>query len=294
MVNFSSLARKTYRPVRRYRKWRMGCYGAVFLLIVWSVAIEPSLLYERVLVLNDTGWRGAPLKVAFVADLHVGAPHVGLEDIKALVERINAARPDLILLGGDFAVAFVVGDKQIPPAGIAARLGRLSAPLGVFAVLGNHDWWTDGETVREALGANGIRVLENQAVVLREGLDRFSLIGVGDDMTGHARPLAAFAAAPADLPALVLMHDPANHPDLVRPAVLVLAGHTHAGQVRLPFVGALVVPGRFSRMRAYGLMRDTGSPLYVTSGVGTSVLPVRLFAPPEFVVITLSGSAPVP
>ena len=272
---------------KRYIRW--VTYGVLFALSVWSLIIEPRLLHERQFVLDDVNWRGAPVKIAFVADLHVGAPHSSLEQLDGLVEKINAARPDLILLGGDFVVAFVIGGQSASAEEIAARLAHLTAPLGVFAVLGNHDWWHDGPGIREALEKHGIQVLENEAVVLRQGDNPFVLVGIGDDMTGHAQPERAQARVPGDLPMIVMMHDPANYPELNRTAVLALAGHTHAGQVRLPFIGALLVPGRSPRDQAYGWVHDGLMPMYVTSGVGTSILPVCFMAPPEFVVIRLTA-----
>ncbi|MDR2839247.1 MAG: hypothetical protein LBV49_11885, partial [Azonexus sp.] len=169
---------------------------------------------------------------------------------------------------------------------IAGELARLKAPLGVFATLGNHDWWYDGEAVRQALQSVGITVLENAAVPLPTAQPLW-LAGIGDDMSDHAQPTKAFAQLPDSAPFIVVMHDPVNADRLPARALVAVAGHTHGGQVRLPFIGALIVPGRSPRQHAYGWIPDAPAPTFVTSGVGTSILPVRFNCPPEIVILRL-------
>ncbi|MDR2188772.1 MAG: metallophosphoesterase [Azonexus sp.] len=258
----------------------------VLAAVVWSVGFEPGWLQQRELTLTAPGWRGPPLTLAVAADLHTGAPHAGLPMLRQVVDRLNASHADLILLPGDFVIQGVLGGEPAALADIASELARLKAPLGVFASLGNHDWWYDGEAVRQALQQAGITVLENAAVPLPTAQTLW-LAGIGDDMTDHAQPTQAFAQIPAAAPLIVIMHDPANATMLPARALVAFAGHTHGGQVRLPLVGALVVPGRSPRQHAYGWIPGAPAPTFVTAGVGTSMLPIRFNCPPEIVILRL-------
>lgn len=274
---------------RRWRLWGVPVLVAA-LFVLWSVGIEPRWVARRDMAVAVTGWERPPLKVAVASDWHVS--HNALrrvmtpERAAAIVSAINAAGPDIVLLPGDF----ISGHGEVTPSGIpiedeiAAILGRLRAPLGVWAVLGNHDWWYDGAKVRAALQRRGIRVLENAAAPADAGL---WVVGIGDHSTGHADPLRALAGVPPGAHRLVLMHDPAALLAGPVPGDLVVAGHTHGGQVRLPGVGALVVPGAAPRDWAHGWIAPGA---YVTSGLGTSILPLRLNARPEWVLFTLDGA----
>lgn len=209
--------------------------------------------------------------------------------LRRVVAGISAARPDIILLPGDFVIQGVIGGQAVSPEDIADELRMLKAPLGVYATLGNHDWWLDGQRVRKALESAGITVLENSAIPLPVPGRPVWLVGIGDDMTGHARPAQALAAVPAGAELLVMMHDPANAGDLPAHTAVAFAGHTHGGQVRLPLFGALITPGRAPRQHAYGWIPDAAAPTYVTSGIGSSILPVRFNCPPEYVVLDLGS-----
>ena len=264
-------------------------WGTLLLLTAWSFGFEPGWLQQRQLTLAVANWSGPPLSIAVAADLHVGAPHAGLPMLRKVVDQLNAGNPDLILLPGDFVIQGVIGGQAVEPALIAQELGRLKAPLGVFATLGNHDWWHNGTQIGQALEQNGIRVIENGAIPLSTTSGKIWLVGIGDDMTGHAQAAKAIAAAPADAQLIVMMHDPANAPDLPPQTLVAFAGHTHGGQVRLPFFGAPITPGRAPRQHAYGWIPGAPAPTWVTSGVGTSILPVRFNCPPETVTLRLGS-----
>lgn len=261
--------------------------AAALLLAAWAVLIEPRWVARRDIPVTVANWQGPPgLKVAVASDWHVTRRWLRVmtvERTRELVSRINEAQPDVVLLPGDF-----ISDRDWPQAHdeIAALLGGLKAPLGVYAVLGNHDWWHDGAQVAAALRRHGITVLENDAMPLPG--TRLWVAGIGDDFTGHSHPRQALARVPAGSQALVLMHDPASLRDMPPVQGLVVAGHTHGGQVALPLVGALVVPGAAPREWAYGWVDHQGQPAYVTSGLGVSILPVRFHARPEWVMFTLS------
>ena len=274
---------------KRHRWWFLG---AVLALGVWSFGIEPRWVAEREIDHAVPGWSGPPaLKVAVAADWHFTNKPLWrvmtAARARQIVDAINAAKPDVILLPGDFiaehgrAAGFTAGVEDE----IAAVLGQLRAPLGVYAVLGNHDWWFDGPRFAAALQRHGITVLENDARRIDAGL---WVVGVGDHSTGHARPREALAKVPGREHALVMMHDPAAFLDLPAVQGLVVGAHTHGGQVWIPGYGAPIVPGDAPRSWAYGWVDRGPNRMYVTSGLGVSILPVRFNMRPEWVLFRIS------
>ena len=260
---------------------------------LWSIGLEPRWVAERTERLQPAAWGGAPsLRVAVASDWHLTTRAiervVTIERAEAIVDSINAAKPDVILLPGDF-LAGTSDSESLPIESMAKVLGRLKAPLGVYAVLGNHDWWHGGDEVQAALQQHGIKVLNNEAEQLPDS--EVWIVGVGDDSTGHSWPKRAMAKVPAGAPTLVMMHDPASLVQLPQTTGLAVAGHTHGGQVRIPGYGALIVPGAAPREWSYGWIEHEGKRAYVTSGLGVSILPVRLFTRPEWVLFEI-GSPP--
>jgi predicted MPP superfamily phosphohydrolase len=230
------------------------------------------------------------LRVALLSDLHVGSPFWDLPALARLVERTNAEKPDLVLLAGDYQINDVPGGVFVEAEAIAEGLSHLRAPLGVHAVLGNHDWWNDGERTRRAFEQHGIHVLEESAQQLSHAGATFYVVGLADQMTRPSSPKTAFAGVPAGAPTLCLVHEPdvfESFPRLDLSPTLTLAGHTHGGQVWLPLLGRRVVPSAYGERYAYGHVVENGRHLFVTSGVGTSILPVRFFVPPEIALLTL-------
>lgn len=270
------------------RRRAAGIGAAILLLALaaWTVIVEPRWVAARTEPWAAAQWQApAGLKVAVAGDWHLTARSLWRITSAAraarIVDEINAARPDVILLPGDFLAGS--GDNEpFPIEAMAEVLGRLKAPQGVYAVLGNHDWWHDGERITRALSAQGIRVLENASVRL-PGHDVW-VVGIGDHSTGHSQPRKALAGVPAGADTLVLMHDPASFAGMPRTQGLVVASHTHGGQVSVPGLGALVVPGAAPREWAYGWIVHQGRRMYVTSGLGVSILPVRFNMRPEWVM----------
>ena len=273
--------------------------AALVVLAAWAFWLEPASLTVRRVSLRVPHWRAehAGLKVALLTDLHVGSPHMGLGRLRRVVERTNAEAPDVVLITGDFVIGGpqdeggerggVAGGTFVEPEPIAAELKRLSAPLGVYAVLGNHDWWFDGERVGRALEGAGLRVLENEAVRIERGGRAFWLGGVADLWTRKPDVRATLAQVTSDDPVILFMHNPDIFPDIPARASLTVAGHTHGGQVNLPLFGRPVVPSRFGQRYAFGHVEEGGRHLYVGSGVGTSIIPVRFRVPPEVVILSL-------
>jgi predicted MPP superfamily phosphohydrolase len=275
----------------RKRLIALGLLLPVVILGVWALVIEPSRLTVERAEIRLKGWPPQlnGLKIVLLSDLHIGAPHYRAGKLPKIVELINEQQPDLVLFAGDFVVGDEVGASFVPPETIAAGLREVKARLGVFAVLGNHDWWEGGPRVSRALTAGGLQVLENQAVELKRDGTSFWLAGLGDNYTGHTNVSRAMAEVRAEGPVLAFTHSPDIFPELPDRIVLAMAGHTHGGQVWLPFLGRKVVPSAFGQRYASGHIREGAKQFFVTDGVGTSVFPVRFMVPPEISVLTLTA-----
>lgn len=266
------------------RRLAIPLFFVVLFTAIWSVFIEPRMLVQNDL---DFTWKGPELKIAFFSDLHAGAPHISKNHIKNLIKRINEQKPDLILIGGDLVMNGVPGGKKMPIEDIAFLLKDLSAPLGTFVTLGNHDWWSDGEHIRTILEKNGLRVLENDSVMLKNKDKVFWLIGIGDHFTQHTDAEKSFSKVYGDPPRIIFMHDPAALFEVKNKYDLALAGHMHGGQIYIPGFGALVTPGAAPRTWAQGWIDFPMGKLFVSRGIGTSILPIRLNAIPEYVILDL-------
>lgn len=272
---------------------RWSVFATLFLSVLvlggWAFWIEPQRLVVRAETLDLPNWPDElhGMRVALLSDLHVGSPYWHLPELEQLVERVNAQEPELVLLAGDYMINGVPFGTWVDPESIARVLGKLRAPLGVIAVLGNHDWWSDGYRVRGALESQGVVVLENEARAIVRGNTRFSVVGLADQLMRRVRVDTAVAQVPPGEPFLVLVHEPDVFTRVPVAAALTLAGHTHGGQVRLPLLGRPVIPSRHGQRYAAGHVVEDGRHLFVTTGVGTSIWPVRFGVPPEIALLTL-------
>ena len=181
--------------------------------------------------------------------------------------------------------------SQLAPEQMTAVLKDLKAPLGGYAVLGNHDWYFDGERVRKAFETDGIRVLENESAELRDGNQSLALVGLADAWTRPQDINGTIANAPPGLPVIVITHNPDSFAQLPAGVSLLLAAHTHGGQVNLPIVGRLVVPSSYGQKYAAGHVEENGKHLFVTTGIGTSILPLRFRVPPEIAILTIRSQS---
>jgi predicted MPP superfamily phosphohydrolase len=227
------------------------------------------------------------LKVVVLSDLHVGSPHNGLDNLTRVVTATNAIQPDLILLAGDYVIHEVMGGSFVKPEPIAQELKKLTAKLGVYAVLGNHDWWYSQRKVTAAFQHEGIALLENKAIHLQHGNCDFWLAGISDFWMGAYNPDRALRDVPETATVLAFTHNPDIFYELPRRIALTFAGHTHGGQVNLPLLGRLIVPSRYGERFATGYIAENGGNMFVTNGIGTSILPVRFRVPPEIAVVSL-------
>lgn len=274
------------KPVRLVASCLLGILA---LLAVWTLFIEPRRLVVHREEIELPGWpKGTPaLKVALLSDLHVGSPHWGVSRLRALVEKTNAENADVVVLAGDYVIDRVLFGTKVDQETIGAELGNLRAPFGVVAVLGNHDWWNGGERMRRALEAHGIVVLENDVrTFVRDGKP-IAIAGLADAVTREPEPELTFEKAPPESALVAVVHEPDIFPSLGNRPAITLAGHTHGGQVRFPFIGSPVVPSDFGQRFVLGHIVEHGKHLFVTTGIGTSILPVRFGVPPEIAILTL-------
>ena len=269
---------------------------SVLLPGLWGFWLEPASLRNEDHTLRLPAWPDAcaGLRIAVLADLHVGSPWNGPAKLPEVVELVRRAEPDLVLLAGDYVIHGVLGGRFVAPEQIAAELATLAAPLGSYAVLGNHDWWFDGPRVRRAFEAAGIPVLEDSATAVGYGSCQFWIAGVGDFWERPHDVAAALAGVPDGDAVLLFTHNPDVFPEVPERVALTIAGHTHGGQVYLPGIGRPVVPSQYGERFAIGHIEEDGRHLFVSSGLGTSILPVRFLVPPEVSLLRLESAGPSP
>jgi predicted MPP superfamily phosphohydrolase len=264
--------------------------GLALASFVWGFFIEPNRLVVRRTRITIPSWPEEldGMTIALLSDLHVGAPFIDAEKLRVIVARTNDAAPDLVLLAGDYLVGEEPGSHFVEPEVVARGLSGLRARLGVYAVLGNHDDWYDGPRVRRAFESQGIRVLDNEVAEIPVGHTSLWIAGLADLMTGPQAISDTLAKAGGTV--IALTHEPDVFPDIPTRVALTLAGHTHGGQVALPWIGRRVVPSRYGERYAIGLVVEDGKHLFVTPGIGTSILPVRFGVPPEISLLTIASS----
>jgi predicted MPP superfamily phosphohydrolase len=258
--------------------------------LAWAGWIEPRRLVTVRRRLELPRWPSSldGLRLGVLSDIHGGAPHAGPKAIARAVARLNGEAPDAMLLLGDYIDAHPLWGGRVPPEDIARELGALRAPLGVFAVLGNHDWKQAGDDMWRALTGAGIEVLENRSA--RAG-DLY-VAGLADLRCRRPDLPTALAGIPPDAPVVLLSHDPDVFPYVPDRVSLTLSGHLHGGQVAIPVLRRPALPSRYGERYARGHIVEEDRHLYVSSGLGTSGLPLRFLAPPEVVILELGSAEP--
>lgn len=262
-------------------------------IVGWAFFVEPNRLVTHYETLQLEQWPQplSGLKIALLSDIHAGSAYIDEAKLRLIVERTNQLNPDLILIAGDFIAGGRGTNIRMEPGVFAPILKNLHAPLGVYTVLGNHDWWYNARRVAAALDANRIRLLENDYTEIHTRDSSFFLVGLSDLWEGPQRIQETIAKIPAGAPVIALTHNPDIFPQLPQRVMLLLAGHTHGGQVRFPLIGSVVQSSRYGDRYVAGHVVENGHHLFVTTGIGTSVRPVRFGVPPEIVLLTLeSGS----
>lgn len=269
---------------------------ATFALGLWAFWLEPASIYNENYQIRLPNWPAAcdGVRVAVLADLHVGSPFNGLDKLDRIVELTVKAKPDLILLAGDYVIHGVLGGTKVAPEEIAKSLRSLAAPLGVFAVLGNHDWWENAPRIERALQSAGISVLEDSSVLVKRDSCVFQLVGLSDLWEGPRRYRTALAQIKSGIPAVAFTHNPDAFTEIPNRVDLMIAAHTHGGQVYLPLFGRPIVPSKYGQRFAAGHIVENGRHLFVSTGLGTSVIPVRFLVPPEISLLTIQSATAQP
>jgi predicted MPP superfamily phosphohydrolase len=257
--------------------------------LAWVGWIEPRRLVTVRRTLELPRWPPEldGVRLGVLSDIHAGAPHAGPKAIARAVERLNGEAPDVIVLLGDYIDAHPLWGGRVTPAQIARELAALRAPNGVFAVLGNHDWKQTGDQMWRALANAGIEVLENRAMPAGD----FHVAGLADLRLRRPDLPSALAGVPPEVPVILLSHDPDVFPYVADRVALTLSGHLHGGQVAIPVLRRPALPSRYGERFARGHVVEDDRHLYVSSGLGTSGLPLRLLAPPEVVILELVSRA---
>jgi predicted MPP superfamily phosphohydrolase len=274
---------------RRFLQWSAWLLAlAVVAFCVRGFVWEPAQLVGRTHVLSELpGWTPEcdGLRVDVLADIHTGSPRNGLEKLDLIAREVEQGDADLVLLAGDYLILSVFLGEYVPPEDVAARLRGLARAKPVFGVLGNHDWWKGGPKVKAAFEAAGIPMIDNRSVAIEVDGCRLWLAGIGDLWEGRPDIGAAFAGIPPDgAPVVALTHHPDVFARTPGRASLLVAGHTHGGQVSF----APLVDPRVGTPWVNGHYVHDGRHLFVSPGLGTSIFPVRFRVPPEISRLTLS------
>jgi uncharacterized protein len=293
---------------RGFLKTLGGGFAALVAFGGYAVAEPLTRLVTTRYAMTPRSWtHGLRLRIVVLTDFHACEPWMPANRIASICRMANELEPDIVLLLGDFVTGMRLITDRVSPDAWAEALTVLNAPLGVHAVLGNHDWWQDDEAqsglvevpfARSALERAGIPVYSNRAIRLEKSGQPFWLAGLEDQLailpnrragrrfqSKHDLP-GTLAQVTDNAPVILMAHEPDIFPNVPARVALTLSGHTHGGQVRI-FGYAPVVPSRYGERYAYGHIREDGRDLIVSGGLGCSGLPIRFGAPPEINLIEL-------
>ena len=283
-------------PAINRRKFikRVAAAG-VALVAADSAILEPNhpRLIRKEILLRRWPSRLDGFTIALLSDFHYDS-YFSVHPIRRAVEMVNELRPDLIALTGDFVSVPWFGDRAKGAAlaePCAQLLGKLQAPHGVWAVLGNHDAFTEPDRITDVVQAVGIPVLSNRSVPIEKDGTRFWLGGIDDVLGGTSDLSSTLHSVPSDEAVVLMAHEP-DYADFVASYAvdLQLSGHTHGGQVKIPFLRPLYLP-ELAKKYVQGLFQVRGLALYTNAGIGTVQLPVRWNCPPEVTLLQLKRAA---
>jgi predicted MPP superfamily phosphohydrolase len=280
------------------------------LLLVYSYFIEPHRLVINEQEIRIKTWKTAfdGLKIVAISDIHGGSNGVDQNKLREVVAAANSQNADLIVLLGDYVSQVGGRDKTGQRAlrmnvdEIASGLAGLKSRYGVFAVLGNHDGWHDTASIAAAFSGQGYKVLDGEVAEVEANGSRLRILGLKDHLAidswrsfaDDARKLLAPTEGKGDV--IVLEHSPDVAPIITSERLiskdlkLMISGHTHGGQIWLPVFGRPIVPSSYGQKYAAGHINDNGLDIFVTTGIGTSILPFRFMVPPEIAVLTIRSA----
>ena len=293
---------------RVFLRWLFGGGGLIAGTMSYAFALEPGFrmttCHHKIKLASWVS--NNPLRIVALADPHIGEPYMSLDRLERIVEKTNALDPDLVVLLGDYVAGHRFISKPVSVRDAAKIFSQLKSPLGTYAILGNHDWWDDptAQKLRHGpvkaqrdLEAEGIPVLENDALKLHHKDSSFWLLGLGDQYAFPHRSLGytgiddlpgLMDRLTDNAPAILLAHEPDIFPRVSSRIALTMSGHTHGGQIRL-FGYSPVVPSKYGNRYAHGHIVENERNLVVSGGLGCSILLIRFGMPPEITVVDISG-----